>query len=277
MKRIGKNIIRGLLGRGGMGKVFQVEIPPIGKIAALKLLDPHPVLVSLLGVERLREQFLAEAATMAGLQHPNIVAIRDFGEDDGRPFYIMDYFFSNLGRLIGETRRTEEPSRTIRLDLAIELTRQTLSGLACLHHFGIVHRDIKPFNLLIDAPGPRPRPMWTPLRTLVPAPAAAGGFRPPRSCCRCCRARRMGRISAWSPPLIPGRRRSGAQTVARSRRPGTWMSRWGLPAGRMSAPGSMCGRCRANGPPRRGQAPCPTEARAGSSPGSRAAPGLPTP
>jgi serine/threonine-protein kinase len=153
MKRIGKYIIRGLLGRGGMGKVFLVEIPPIGQIAALKLLDPHPVLVSLLGVERLREQFLAEAVTLAGLQHPNIVAIRDFGEDDGRPFYIMDYFFSNLGRLIGEIRRTEEPSRTIRLDLAIELTRQTLSGLACLHHFGIVHRDIKPFNLLIDARG----------------------------------------------------------------------------------------------------------------------------
>jgi serine/threonine-protein kinase len=153
MNRIGKYIIRGLLGRGGMGKVFQVEIPPIGKIAALKLLAPHPVLLSLLGADRLRELFLAEAVTMAGLQHPNIVAVRDFGEADGRPYYIMDYFFSNLGRLIGETRRAEEPSRTIRLDRAIELIRQTLSGLACLHHFGIVHRDIKPFNLLIDEHG----------------------------------------------------------------------------------------------------------------------------
>jgi serine/threonine-protein kinase len=153
MKRIGKYIIRGLLGRGGMGKVFQVETPPIGKIAALKLLAPHPVLVSLLGAEHIRELFLAEAVTLAGLQHPNIVAIRDFGEADGRPFYIMDYFFSNLGRLIGESRRTEEPSRTIRLDRAIDVARQTLAGLACLHHFGIVHRDIKPFNLLIDEHG----------------------------------------------------------------------------------------------------------------------------
>ncbi len=153
MKRIGRYIIRGLLGRGGMGKVFRVEIPTIGKIAALKLLDPHPVLASLLGAERLRELFLAEAVTLAGLQHPNIVAIRDFGEAEGRPFYIMDYFFSNLGRLIGETRLTEEPSRTIRLDRAIGLTHQTLSGLACLHHFGIVHRDIKPFNLLLDEHG----------------------------------------------------------------------------------------------------------------------------
>jgi serine/threonine-protein kinase len=153
MKRIGHYIVRGLLGRGGMGKVFRVEIPPIGKIAALKLLDPQPALVSLLGMQRLRGLFLAEAVALAGLEHPNIVAIREFGEAAGRPFYIMDYFFSNLGRLIGETRRSEEPSRTIRLDRAIDLTRQTLSGLACLHHFGIVHRDIKPFNLLIDAHG----------------------------------------------------------------------------------------------------------------------------
>jgi len=153
MKRIGKYVIRGLLGRGGMGKVYQVAIPPIGKIAALKLLDPHPVLTHLLGTRRIRELFLTEAVTMAGLEHPHIVAIRDFDEAEGCLFYIMDYFFSNLGLLIGETRRTEEPSRTIRLDRAIALTRQTLSGLACLHHFGIVHRDIKPFNLLLDAHG----------------------------------------------------------------------------------------------------------------------------
>ncbi len=153
MKRIGKYLIRGLLGRGGMGRVYQVEIPPIGKIAALKLLDPHPVLTRLMGPRRIRELFVNEAMTMAALQHPHIVAIRDFDEAGGRPFYIMDFFFSNLGLLIGETRRTEAPSRTIRLDRAIDFTRQTLSGLACLHHFGIVHRDIKPFNLLLDAHG----------------------------------------------------------------------------------------------------------------------------
>jgi serine/threonine-protein kinase len=62
----------------------------------------------------------------------------------------MDYFFSSLGLLIGETRQIENPSRTIRLDRAIDLARQTLAGLACLHHHGIVHRDIKPFNLLLD-------------------------------------------------------------------------------------------------------------------------------
>jgi serine/threonine-protein kinase len=153
MKRFGKYIVRGLLGRGGMSKVFKVEIPPIGKIVALKLLEPHPVLVDVLGAARIRDLFLSEAATLARLQHPHIVAIRDFDEAGGKPFYIMDYFFSNLGLLLGESRRTEEPSRMVRLDRAIDLIRQTLSGLACLHHYGIIHRDIKPFNLLLNEQG----------------------------------------------------------------------------------------------------------------------------
>ena len=150
MKRIGRYIVRGLLGRGGMSKVYKVEIPRIGKIVALKLLDPHPVIAHLLGETAARDLFLSEAVKMARLNHPNIVAVRDFDEADGRPFYIMDYYFSNLGLLIGEARRTERPSRTIRLDRAADFTRQTLAGLACLHHHGIAHRDIKPFNLLLD-------------------------------------------------------------------------------------------------------------------------------
>lgn len=150
MKRIGRYIVRGLLGRGGMSRVYKAQIPRIGKIVAVKLLDPHPLLTRLLGAEALRERFLAEALKMAQLNHPNLVAVRDFDEADGRPFYVMDYFFSNLGLLIGETQRTENPSRTIRLDRVVDLARQTLAGLACLHYHGIVHRDIKPFNLLLD-------------------------------------------------------------------------------------------------------------------------------
>jgi serine/threonine-protein kinase len=150
VKRIGKYIVRGLLGRGGMSKIYQVEIPRIGKIVALKLLDPDPLVTRLMGPHQIRDLFLSEAVKLARLNHPNIVAIRDFEEADGCVFYIMDYFFSSIGQLIGEPRRTEEPSRTIRLDRAIDLTRQVLAGLACLHHHGLVHRDIKPFNLLLD-------------------------------------------------------------------------------------------------------------------------------
>ncbi len=149
MKHIGHYIIRGLLGRGGMGKVYKVEVPVVGKIAALKLLDPDPLLGKLLGMPRLRDLFLAEAKTMARLNHPHIVELHDFDEDQGRPFYVMAYHANNLGTLIGESYRTDQPSRTLPADKALDYLRQTLDGLACLHDAGIVHRDIKPFNLLI--------------------------------------------------------------------------------------------------------------------------------
>ncbi|MCP4623602.1 MAG: hypothetical protein GY850_08735 [bacterium] len=77
MKFIGKYTIRGLLGRGGMGKIFKVEHPLIGKIFALKLLDPDPLLVSLMGQDKILDMFKNEAITIAGLRHPNIVEIMD--------------------------------------------------------------------------------------------------------------------------------------------------------------------------------------------------------
>ncbi|MGA8241992.1 MAG: serine/threonine-protein kinase, partial [Desulfobacterales bacterium] len=149
MKTIGKYIIRGLLGRGGMSKIYKVEHPVIGKIAALKYLDPDPLLVKLMGMDGIRAMFVAEAVTMAGLRHPNIVEIVDFNEADGRPYYLMAYFANNLRLMIGESNHPDEPSRPLRVDKALHYTRQTLQGLACLHYAGIIHRDIKPANLLI--------------------------------------------------------------------------------------------------------------------------------
>lgn len=149
MKKIGRYIICGLLGRGGMSKVYRVSLPVVRDTAALKLLDPHPSLNALLGAEKIRDLFITEARTMAGLRHPNIVSIRDFDETGGKLFYVMEYFSNNLGDLIGETYRTEAPSRVLSVDRAIHYTRQTLQGLARLHHDRIIHRDIKPFNLII--------------------------------------------------------------------------------------------------------------------------------
>ena len=149
MKTIGRHIIRGLLGRGAMGRIYKVEHPVIGKISALKLLAPDPLLVSLLGMDKLRAMFTAEAVTLAGLCHPHIVEITDYDLDDGRPYYLMQYYPNNLGQMIGETFRTDRPSRRLRIEKAVDYTRQTLAGLSGLHQVGIIHRDIKPSNLLV--------------------------------------------------------------------------------------------------------------------------------
>ena len=149
MKTIGKYIIRGLLGRGGMSRVYKVEHPVIGNITALKHMDPDPLLVKLMGTEAIRTMFVAEAVTMAGLRHPNIAEIFDFDEAAGRPFYVMAYFVNNLRVMIGEGNRPDEPSRPLKVEKALHYTRQTLQGLACLHYAGIIHRDIKPANLLV--------------------------------------------------------------------------------------------------------------------------------
>lgn len=149
MRYIGKYKITGLLGRGGMGKIFKVEHSVIGKVAALKLLDPDPLLVDLMGLDSIRRMFKVEAITLAGLRHPNIVEILDYSETEGKPYYLMDYYVNNLGVMIGESSHAELPSRKIKIEKALYYIRQTLQGLACLHHAGVIHRDIKPYNLLV--------------------------------------------------------------------------------------------------------------------------------
>jgi len=149
MTHIGRYRIRGLLGKGGMSRVYAASLPAIDRIVALKRLDPHPHLVDLLGMETLRSLFLAEAGTLAGLRHPNIVDIWDLDEAEGTPFYVMEYHAGNLGSLIGETYRSDMPTRVIRLDRSLHYARQILEGLRRLHSAEIVHRDMKPFNILI--------------------------------------------------------------------------------------------------------------------------------
>jgi serine/threonine protein kinase len=149
MKKIGKYEVCGLLGKGGMGTVYKVRMPVVGKVVALKLFRPHPDLVTLIGKEEARRYFVTEAVTMAGLRHPNIIAIWDFHDSEDLTFFVMEYLCNNLGLIIGETYRVEEPSRIVSVDKAIDYIRQILVGLSRLHQAGIIHRDIKPFNIMV--------------------------------------------------------------------------------------------------------------------------------
>jgi serine/threonine-protein kinase len=149
MPFIDKYRICGLLGRGGMGKVLKVAVPVINRILALKMFAPSEPLIRMIGRAPLQELFVKEARTMAGIRHANVINVFDYGTFRGRPYYVMDYFGNNLGAVIGETGRTEQPSRVLRIEKTVHYTRQVLEGLHRLHAAGIVHRDLKPFNVLL--------------------------------------------------------------------------------------------------------------------------------
>jgi serine/threonine protein kinase len=150
MKTMGRYEIVGRLGRGGMSTVYKAKAPVTGRIVALKVLDPRDELfVHLTGEERLRQIFLEEARIMGEISHPHVAKVLDCDEDKGLPFIVLEYFAHSLGGFIGESYRVEQPSRAISAARTCFYILQALKGLERLHFSGIIHRDIKPFNLMI--------------------------------------------------------------------------------------------------------------------------------
>jgi serine/threonine-protein kinase len=149
VKHIGRYQVKGLLGTGGMGRVYKVLDPELGAIRALKHLDPDETLEMILGADELARRFREEARTMAGLRHPAIAEVLDAGEHQGRPFFVMQYYCVNLGVLLGEDYDPAVPARGLRLDTGVDYVLQVLSGLARMHDASLVHRDLKPFNVMV--------------------------------------------------------------------------------------------------------------------------------
>jgi len=150
MKTIGRYRIKGLLGKGGMGRVFKAELPVVDKMVALKHFNPHEHMLDLLGREHAAALFHTEARILANIHHPHVAALLDFDYDAaGRPFFVMEYLCMNLGALIGETYATGKKTRRLPPERAAKYMDQTLDGLGRLHHAGIIHRDIKPYNILL--------------------------------------------------------------------------------------------------------------------------------
>ena len=151
--KIGRYTVLGTLGRGGMGGVYKVEHQALGRIMALKLLQPHELLSELMGENKVRSAFLREARILGSCEHRNIASVWDLDEDRGRPFMVLEYLCMNVGNLIGEGRVVEKATRIVPPRTALDFVRQTLDGLEYLHGLGIVHLDVKPGNLMLGSDG----------------------------------------------------------------------------------------------------------------------------
>jgi eukaryotic-like serine/threonine-protein kinase len=130
------------LGSGGMADVYLAEDEELGRRVAIKILnDRHAT------DESFVERFRREAKNAAGLSHPNIVSIYDRGEAEGTYYIAMEYLD---GRSLKELVVARGP---LPIGDAIDCTRQVLGALRFAHRKGVVHRDIKPHNVMADADG----------------------------------------------------------------------------------------------------------------------------
>jgi serine/threonine-protein kinase len=140
-QNIGRYEVVDRIGRGGMGALYLARDPNIDRLVAIKVLHSD------LDEPELRARFTREARAAGALAHPHIVTVFDYGEHDGSPFLVMEYIRGEtLAKAIA--RRAPEPLTT-----RAQWVRDLCAGLACAHEAGVVHRDVKPANLMIDRSG----------------------------------------------------------------------------------------------------------------------------
>ncbi len=135
--------IRRLLGSGGMGQVYLAAHPRLPREDALKVLPPE-----LTADAEFRARFLSEADLAAGLSHPHIVRVHDRGEEDGHFWISMAHVAgTDAGRLLLENHPGGMP-----LDEVVSIITAVASALDYAHHRGLLHRDVKPANILLTEP-----------------------------------------------------------------------------------------------------------------------------
>ncbi len=135
------------LGGGGMGVVFKARDLKLDRFVALKFLPPHLLSLEAESDRLLRDRFVQEAKASSALDHPNIGVIHEIGEtDDGETFIAMAYYE-------GETLRERIARGPLPLEEAISIVEQIARGLTKAHEHGIVHRDVKPANVIVTRDG----------------------------------------------------------------------------------------------------------------------------
>jgi serine/threonine protein kinase len=136
------------LGMGGMAVVYKAFDTRLERDVALKLIRVDEIPAS--QHERLMKRFEREAKAMAKFSHPNIVPVHDFGEVDGSPYLVMEY-------IPGGTLK-DKTGKPVPVETALSWIAPIADALAYAHEFGVIHRDVKPSNILFDQKG---RPILT--------------------------------------------------------------------------------------------------------------------
>ena len=136
-KRLGRYLIHEILGVGGMGVVYRATDETLNRIVAIKTLKSVKV-----GRE-LTDPFIEEARAMARLSHENVVRVYDVGEIGGRPYFVMEH-------LTGQSLSKRIIQGPISHQLGVELFNKVLEGVNAVHKIGLVHRDIKPDNIMLS-------------------------------------------------------------------------------------------------------------------------------
>ncbi|MFN8450799.1 MAG: serine/threonine-protein kinase [Anaerolineae bacterium] len=140
-QKLGKYEITELLGQGGMATVYKGYQREVDRFVAVKVLPPHPGLNT-----QFVERFRLEARTIARLQHPHILPLYDYGDDEGILYLVMAY--ADGGSLSDRIRQGALPSSEIQ-----RLFQQISGALDYAHRQNVIHRDIKPDNILLDREG----------------------------------------------------------------------------------------------------------------------------
>jgi serine/threonine-protein kinase len=138
---LGPYQIQGKVGKGGMATVYRAYHPGLDRVVAIKVM-----LEEFANDPGFLARFDREAKIVARLQHPHILPIFDYGEQDGIPYLVMPY-------ITGGTLKDIIVHKTLSLDEITHLFLQIADALDYAHQQGILHRDIKPSNILIDAHG----------------------------------------------------------------------------------------------------------------------------